>query len=62
VAGADMIARSVDFGRTLPQIPQWPAIASEVNSALVPVFQGTTTAEAAYRNVGPKINELLTTG
>jgi multiple sugar transport system substrate-binding protein len=62
VAGADMIARSVDFGRTLPAIPQWPAIAKEVNSALVPVFQGSTTAEAAYRKVGPKIDELLTTG
>jgi multiple sugar transport system substrate-binding protein len=62
VPGADMIARSVEFGRTLPQIAQWPAIADEVNTALVPVFQGKTTAAAAYRQVAPKINELLTTG
>jgi len=62
VAGADMIARSVEFGRTLPQVAQWPAIANEVNTALVPVFEGKTTAALAYQKVAPKINALLTTG
>jgi multiple sugar transport system substrate-binding protein len=62
VPGAAAIAQSVAFGRTLPQIEQWPAIANEVNKALVPVWQGQATAAAAYARVSPKINDMLTTG
>jgi multiple sugar transport system substrate-binding protein len=62
VPGAEAIGQSVAFGRTLPQIEQWPAIASVVNEALVPVWQGQATAAAAYARVAPKINDMLTTG
>jgi multiple sugar transport system substrate-binding protein len=62
IPGATAIGQSLEFGRTLPQIAQWPAIAKTVNEALAPVFQGKTSAAAAYRQAAPKINELLTTG
>jgi maltose-binding protein MalE len=62
VPGAEAISQSVAFGRTLPQIEQWPAIADVVNKALVPVWQGQATAAAAYARIAPKINNMLTTG
>jgi ABC-type glycerol-3-phosphate transport system substrate-binding protein len=62
VPGAEAIFQSATFGRTLPQVEQWPAIANTINQALVPVWQGQATAAAAYRQVAPKINDMLTTG
>jgi multiple sugar transport system substrate-binding protein len=62
VPGAEAIFQSAAFGRTLPQVEQWPAIADVVNEALVPVWQGQATAARAYARVGPKINDMLTTG
>jgi multiple sugar transport system substrate-binding protein len=59
VPGAEAIGQSVAFGRTLPQIEQWPAIANAVNEALVPVWQGQASAAAAYARVAPKINSML---
>jgi multiple sugar transport system substrate-binding protein len=62
VPGAEAIFQSAAFGRTLPQVEQWPAIADTINQALVPVWQGQATAAAAYARVAPKVNEMLTTG
>jgi multiple sugar transport system substrate-binding protein len=62
VPGAEAIFQSAAFGRTLPQVEQWPAIADSINQALIPVWQGQATAAAAYARVAPKINDMLTTG
>jgi multiple sugar transport system substrate-binding protein len=62
VPGTDAISQALANGRTLPAITQWPMIAALVNQALVPVWQGHTTAKAAYSAVTPKINALLAAG
>jgi multiple sugar transport system substrate-binding protein len=62
VPGAEAIFQAAAFGRTLPQVEQWPAIADSINQALIPVWQGQATAAAAYARVAPKINDMLTTG
>ena len=62
VPGAEAIFQSAAFGRTLPQVEQWPVIADSINQALIPVWQGQATAAAAYARVAPKINDMLTTG
>jgi multiple sugar transport system substrate-binding protein len=62
IPGAESIGQSLQFGRTLPPVEQWPQIATIVNESLVPVWQGKTTAAAAYQQVTPKINALLATG
>jgi len=59
VPGSDAISQALANGRTLPAITQWPMIATIVNEALVPVWQGQTTAKAAYSAVTPRINALL---
>ena len=59
VAGAEAIAQALQTGRTLPQVEQWPKIASIVNESLVPVWQGKQTAADAYHQVVPKIDALL---
>lgn len=55
----ELITAAVAYGRTLPATPQWPEVANLVNTALVPVWQGETTAAAAYLAVAPEINALL---
>jgi multiple sugar transport system substrate-binding protein len=62
VPGVEAIGQSIQFGRTLPLVPQWPKIATIVNESLVPVWQGKTTAAAAYQQIAPKINALLAAG
>lgn len=62
VPGSDAISQALANGRTLPAITQWPQVAAAVNEALVPVWQGQTTAKAAYSGVAPKINALLAAG
>src|SRR5262249_46666008 len=59
IFGAPAIGQSLAFGRTQPSLEQWPAIADIVNKALVPVWQGKTTAAAAYAQMGPQVNALL---
>jgi multiple sugar transport system substrate-binding protein len=62
IAGADAILQSLDHGRTLPQLEVWPEIKALVDQALVPVWQGGATAEAAYRRVAPEANAMLKAG
>jgi multiple sugar transport system substrate-binding protein len=62
VPGAEAIFQSAAFGRTLPQVEQWPAIADSINQALIPVWKGQETAARAYARVAPKINDMLITG
>lgn len=62
VPGADAITQALAHGRALPPVVQWPQIATMVNDALTPVWQGKTTAAAAYAAVTPRINSLLAAG
>jgi len=59
VSGADAILQALDHGRTLPQVEPWPQVKALVDKALVPVWQGKTTAAEAYREVAPEVNALL---
>lgn len=62
VSGADAIMAALQHGRTLPPVDSWPEIASIVNEALIPVFEGRQPAAAAYRTIAPNINALLAAG
>jgi multiple sugar transport system substrate-binding protein len=59
VAGAEAIFQSAPFGRTLPQIEQWPAIADTINQALIPVWKGQEPAARAYARIAPQVNDML---
>ncbi len=60
IFGAPAIGQSLPFGRTQPSLEVWPQVVKIVNDALVPVWQGKTTAAAAYAAMGPQANALLT--
>jgi multiple sugar transport system substrate-binding protein len=59
LTGAEAIVQALEHGRTLPQVAAWPDVKAIVDKALVPVWQGQTTAQAAYRAAGPAINARL---
>jgi ABC-type glycerol-3-phosphate transport system substrate-binding protein len=59
--GGPFVVEALAYGRVQPFVARWPEIATEVNEALTPVWQGTQTAASAYQQVAPTINGLLTT-
>jgi multiple sugar transport system substrate-binding protein len=59
VPGDDAIRQTLQHGRTLPQVEQWPKIKALVDEALVPVWQGKQPAAAIYRQLTSSINALL---
>jgi multiple sugar transport system substrate-binding protein len=59
LSGAETIVQALEHGRTLPQVAAWPDIKAIVDKSLVPVWQGQTTAQAAYRAAAPEINARL---
>jgi multiple sugar transport system substrate-binding protein len=59
IFGAPAIGQSLPFGRTQPALEAWPQVAKIVNDALAPVWQGKTTAAAAYAAMTPQANALL---
>ncbi len=62
VTGEAAILQALQHGRTLPQIEVWPEVKALVDAALKPVWQGQSTAAAAYKTVAPKVNALLRAG
>lgn len=60
-AGGPFVVEALGYGRVQPFVKSWPAIATEVNEALTPVWQGRQTASSAYQRVAPTINGLLST-
>lgn len=59
VSGEDAILAALQQGRTLPQLEAWPEAKALIDTALKPVWQGQSTAAAAYKSVAPKVNALL---
>lgn len=60
--GGHFVIEALGYGRVQPFVLRWPEIASEVNQALMPVWQGQQTASNAYQQIAPTVNgRLLTT-
>lgn len=59
--GGPFVVEALAYGRVQPFVVRWPEIATAVNQALTPVWQGRQTASSAYQQVAPTINNLLTT-
>jgi multiple sugar transport system substrate-binding protein len=59
VSGEEAILAALQHGRTLPQLDVWPEAKALIDTALKPVWQGQSTASAAYKAVVPKVNALL---
>jgi multiple sugar transport system substrate-binding protein len=59
IFGGLAISQSLPSGRTQPSLEQWPQVVKVVNDALVPVWQGKSTAAAAYAAMAPEANRLL---
>lgn len=62
IVGAAAIPQAIANGRTLPQLEVWPQVKALIDAELKPVWQGQTTAAAAYRSIAPKVNGLLKAG
>ncbi|MEO7909299.1 MAG: sugar ABC transporter substrate-binding protein [Roseiflexaceae bacterium] len=62
ISGEEAILQALQNGRTQPQLETWPEIKALVDQALMPVWQGQQSAQAAYRQVAPNINALLKAG
>jgi multiple sugar transport system substrate-binding protein len=59
ISGEEAILAALQHGRTLPQLDVWPEAKALIDTALKPVWQGQSTASAAYKAVVPKVNALL---
>ncbi len=59
VSGEAAILAALQHGRTLPQLEVWPEAKALIDTALKPVWQGQSTAAAAYKSVAPQVNALL---